>query len=118
MPYTFAFVDFDGAPTGFKATLDVVGSHGHEKIVSMIITDPTGLRVARAEGLENDLRAMAQGDFDSDHKLGLPEESEFHGSPVVVQIRAYPTGMLEATFLGQVQYLPRSETFEGLRTLF
>jgi len=106
-----------GNPTGFSAVLDRSG-HGFSNIVSIAINDPTGIRVVRGECSEDELRSLAQGDWDSSVRLPLPEEREFDGSPVSITLRAFPPGMIETSFGGQVQYLQRAEAFERLRALF
>lgn len=117
MPLLLPLENETGSHTGFSATLDRTG-HGMSDLVSLSINDPGGLRLVRGECSEHEFRSLAQGDWDSTVRLPLPEEKEFDGSPVAVSLRAYPLGMIEATFQGQVQYIQRSEVFEGLRTLF
>ena len=118
MPIYVNLENKDGSPTGFRAVLDQSAGSAYGNLVSIAITDDTGLRVARGECAEPELRSLAQGDWDSNYKLPLPEEKEFDSSPISITMRAYPFGMLETNFGGLTQYLPRAETFEGLRSLF
>lgn len=118
MPHYVEFEDQDGVPTGYTATLDKDHASPQGRMITFVVTDRSGFRVARGECSEHELRSLAQGDWDSSFRLTLPEERDHAGSPVAITMRAYPMGMLEAHFGGQVQYLQRAQAFEGLRTLF